>query len=1202
MHSAMTTQDSGFGYGTPSANGPKEPIVTQVMTPGITVEQYADYVKLPEEYLRKTLKLTDTQYDFNPAVRISYPGFDNKEAYHRLRLALKDGQGDARFHSPPKYLGLRPIPYGLPYIEAARKMGYMILPEGESDSQVMWFNDFPALGLPGTESWKHWGAEWATFLEGVAALLVPVEADDGGERLWSLLRATPAIADRLYRMPVTSEAYKDVGALWKAAVADGEEARFKALIDAQIWAGRSYLANPNRAPRKGGARRALPTVSLREVTKEAESTDEYFVYPMFKRGELTLLVGEAKFSGKTTFVFTALTAALEGRPFIGTPTKRAKVLYLSEQGNNLARAVQTSRINLADEESFRIVQFRDVWRDRWEDVIEGAVFTCEEQGREILPVDTFAAFSKLKGSEENDAGHVASRLEPLKVAAQVHNLAICLVHHSGRDTMIRGSSAFDGTVDTIVHLSRPEGNQDDNIRHIKAVGRCDPLSLNIELTAEGIYVPRGSSDRVKVHLATEALREVLPKRAEDALEMDAVIEAVQESGVKVSESSVRRAVRELVDGEEVIEEGKGVKGDPHRYWRPRSPRKLTLVEGGKEGKEDQETRQEDKGEYSRQTPGVGGGSLTGIEKPPFTLVLDKAGLDDLVAAVRMTNAPVGVDTETTSLAINEAEVCLIQVRVPDLPPYVVDCIEVDPVPLLHVLRDKHLLLHNAVYDLAVLAARYDYDHEGPISDTMLMFQIYYGGTNKPANLKDALKTVLGVEVSKAEQTSDWTGELTPEMLEYAATDVAHLHDLRRTLEAKISETAGHLWPVVDLEHRMAKVTAHMSAVGMPVDEAVFAECVRESRTGADQKLDELDALVTAEVPEAFATRNTKSKTVPAERNQKVNWNSPEQALWAFREVAGVEVKNTNKETLPEIDHPMAVALMDYRKSLDVSKRFRDTKVVEGRVYAKWNQLKARTGRMSCEKPPLQGIPDPLRRAFVAPPGKKLIVSDLSQIEVRVLTTICGDENLRADLAAGRDVHRRVAASIFGKEYDAVADKERKMAKALVFGTLYGMGLAGFTARVNAMTGKNYSSDEVERDFRRPLFAPYPKVKTWMDGVATEYENGKQFSYTRLGRRRLQVPDVPAALNTPIQAGATDVMKAIAVEAYAGRRPEWEIVGLVHDEILLVVPEADAPAAKDWLHEIMISAGGEVVNQGVPEDRRIAVDAGTQICDTWAEKE
>src|SRR5215213_428297 len=294
----------------------------------------------------------------------------------------------------------------------------------------------------------------------------------------------------------------------------------------------------------------------------AEAKDEYFAYPLLKRGELTLLVGEAKFSGKTTLMFCALKSVLEREPFLGEETKFGKILYLSEQGNNLSRAVESSNINTDDEESFRVVQFKDVWREPWEDTIERAVVTAKEQDREILPVDTFSAFSHLKGSEENDAGAVASRLEPLKVAAQAHDLAVVLVHHSGRDSIIRGSSAFDGTVDTIVHLSRPPGNQNENLRHITAIGRCEPLSLNIELTEDGVYVPVGSSDRVAFTKAVRAIREVLPRRAGDALILDGVVDRVKESGADVSNASVERALRWLVDQGSVERVGAGRKGDP----------------------------------------------------------------------------------------------------------------------------------------------------------------------------------------------------------------------------------------------------------------------------------------------------------------------------------------------------------------------------------------------------------------------------------------------------------------------------------------------------------------------------------------------------------------------------------------------------------------------------------------------------------------
>jgi DNA polymerase I-like protein with 3'-5' exonuclease and polymerase domains len=598
-------------------------------------------------------------------------------------------------------------------------------------------------------------------------------------------------------------------------------------------------------------------------------------------------------------------------------------------------------------------------------------------------------------------------------------------------------------------------------------------------------------------------------------------------------------------------------------------------------------------------------SVPNPTKGTYTFVDNAKALQRVVEEISPTTAPIALDTETSSLQVREAKVRLLQLRMPDGKPALVDCQTVDLHPLLDALRTKHLLLHNAAYDLAVLYSYFGYEHVGPVSDTMLMFQVFYGGTSKRANLKEVLKTILGMEVSKTEQAANWFGELTPEMLEYAATDVLHLHDLYEALKLRIEDKAPGLQPVVDLENRMAKVTTHMSAVGMPVDEVVFAECVKASREEADKKLSELDALVAVDLTDELAARNAKNKDIPETRKGKVNWDSPEQVRWAFKTVAKLDLENTSKDTLPNVDHPMAVALLEYRKALDVYKRFRDTLVTNGRVYAKWNQLKAKTGRMSCEKPPLQGIPKPLRRAFVAPKGYKLVVSDLSQIEIRVLTVLCGDENLKMDLEAGRDIHRTAAASIFGKDYDDVTADERKLAKGLVFGSMYGLGLAGFTARVNAWTGKKHTPKQVDKKFRQPLFAAYPKVQEWMDRTLSDYERGKTVTYTKLGRRRMQVSSGPEALNTPVQAGALDVMKAIAATVYERRHElkcDVEIVGLVHDEILLVVPEEKASRVHDWLDGIMRSVGEEATNLGVPKEARVPVEASTAICDSWAEKD
>jgi DNA polymerase I-like protein with 3'-5' exonuclease and polymerase domains len=130
------------------------------------------------------------------------------------------------------------------------------------------------------------------------------------------------------------------------------------------------------------------------------------------------------------------------------------------------------------------------------------------------------------------------------------------------------------------------------------------------------------------------------------------------------------------------------------------------------------------------------------------------------------------------------------------------------------------------------------------------------------------------------------------------------------------------------------------------------------------------------------------------------------------------------------------------------------------------------------------------------------------------------------------------------------------------------------------------------------------VARWREDAINRFKSGRNDSYTALGRRRLNLEKDTQALNSPIQGGAADVMKSIAVAVYERRLeiPGLEIVGLVHDEILVTVPEEHAQAAHDLVDATMKEVGAAVVNIGVPEDKRVPVEAGTKICTSWEEKE
>jgi ribonuclease D len=407
-----------------------------------------------------------------------------------------------------------------------------------------------------------------------------------------------------------------------------------------------------------------------------------------------------------------------------------------------------------------------------------------------------------------------------------------------------------------------------------------------------------------------------------------------------------------------------------------------------------------------------------VEHFDYMPVFKPADLADLVEEISHTTGPIALDMETfdptgedRALDVRRARVRLLQLTVGESSaPYVVDARTAGDIgPLLGALADRSVVIHNAAYDLAVLRTNYGYVHRGPVFDTFLAAKAFYAGTNNRAGLEDLLAGLLEVEIDKTNQDSDWGADLSPAQLEYAARDVLYLHELADVLRSRTNKAG--LGNVVALENRMVKVTAEMTTLGMPVDEAVFAECVRESVESVERTIATLDSLVTEPLPEKFASSNAKNKNVPKERTNLVNWNSTPQILWAFR-TAGLKLRSTDKQTRAKHEgYPMVDALSALRNGGDIARRFKETEVADGRMHATWKQVEAATGRMACENPPLQGISKLLRRAFVAPAGHDLVISDLSQIEVRVLCAISGGDNLRQEFIARADVTRTAITGV-----------------------------------------------------------------------------------------------------------------------------------------------------------------------------------------------
>src|SRR5215216_281769 len=298
--------------------------------------------------------------------------------------------------------------------------------------------------------------------------------------------------------------------------------------------------------------KSLPFYTVGAIKERSEGSQEEGWYcPLLKKkGEITLVGGEAKRSGKTTLYMHALKATHEGEPFFGMPTIPTTSLILTEQGNNILEA--TNRAGIQDDDEIFICPFKDVSREKWPHLIEKAVYTCEARGIGILVIDTFAAFARLRGSDENLSGEILARMEPIIEAARVHNLHVSLLHHTGKDNEIRGSSAFAQEPDIIWVLKRPPGDHGPNVRALEGLGRHDAVntSFNVALE-EGGYVVLGTNGQIENRKARSALMEAIPVGKDKAKRRKDVLASLSEV---TSASTLQRALEDLIDAHAVRED------------------------------------------------------------------------------------------------------------------------------------------------------------------------------------------------------------------------------------------------------------------------------------------------------------------------------------------------------------------------------------------------------------------------------------------------------------------------------------------------------------------------------------------------------------------------------------------------------------------------------------------------------------------------
>ena len=425
---------------------------------------------------------------------------------------------------------------------------------------------------------------------------------------------------------------------------------------------------------------------------------------------------------------------------------------------------------------------------------------------------------------------------------------------------------------------------------------------------------------------------------------------------------------------------------------------------------------------------------------------------------------------------------------------------------------------------------------------------------------------------------------------YACEDADQTLDVHRVLWPQIQAQPG-LLHIYELEMATSEALLRMERNGVAID---AQELARQSN--------DLGTRIVALEQAAYELAG-----------QPFNLSSPKQLGEIFFDKLGMPVvkktptggRSTDEEVLEKLadDYPLPAKILEHRSLSKLKNTYTD-KLAHmalprtGRVHTHYAQAVAVTGRLSSNEPNLQNIPvrtpegRRIRQAFIAPPGRVIASADYSQIELRIMAHLSGDEALLNAFHQGLDVHRATAAEVFGVALDQVSSEQRRFAKVINFGLIYGMSSYGLAK--NLGIDNQAAAAYIDRYFQR-----YPGVKRYMDDtVALAHAQG--YVQTVFGRR-LYLPDINggngprkkaaerAAINAPMQGTAADLIKK-AMVAVQNRldaaQPEVLLIMQVHDELVFELPADKA----DWLRQEVPALMAGVAQLNVPLLAEVGVGA------------
>ena len=502
------------------------------------------------------------------------------------------------------------------------------------------------------------------------------------------------------------------------------------------------------------------------------------------------------------------------------------------------------------------------------------------------------------------------------------------------------------------------------------------------------------------------------------------------------------------------------------------------------------------------------------------------------------------------------------------------------------------------YDINVLA-RYDIEVKGVAFDTMLE-SYALNSTATRHNMDDMADLYLGQKTVKFEEIAGkGKKQLTFNQIEleqaapYAAEDADITLRLHQAVNSKLVKEPSLEQVFSDIELPLIPVLARMEQQGAMVDATQLAQQSMEH----GKRLQELEAKAheLAGAPFNLSSPKQLQEILFEQQKLPVLKKTPKGA------------PSTAEEVLQELalDYPLPKVIIEHRSLSKLKSTYTDKlpqmiNPATGRIHTSYHQAVTATGRLSSTDPNLQNIPirttegRRVREAFVAPQGYKLVAADYSQIELRIMAHLSQDKGLLNAFAHGEDIHKATAAEVFKVGLDEVSADQRRSAKAINFGLIYGMSAFGLAKQLGI--GRNEAARYIEH-----YFETYPGVQHYMDDIRIKAaEDG--YVETLYGRR-LYLPEIKArngmrrqaaertAINAPMQGTAADIIKKAMVKV-----DNWlqssdtgaRMIMQVHDELILEVPEAELETVSAKLVELMQSAA----DLDVP----LLVEAG--IGDNW----